>query len=68
MPDNSPRGTDPRIQVGYTIERLYDFLRGYELERDPGTRYEYSNLITLLGHALALHAPSRTTHCCGSGS
>jgi D-alanyl-D-alanine-carboxypeptidase/D-alanyl-D-alanine-endopeptidase len=39
----------------YTAERLYAFLSSYELTRDPGTEYEYSNLgVGLLGHILSL--------------
>jgi len=41
----------------YTVERLYAFLTGYTLTRDPGTEREYSNLgFGLLGHVLALKA------------
>ncbi|CAA9305058.1 MAG: Beta-lactamase class C-like and penicillin binding proteins (PBPs) superfamily [uncultured Gemmatimonadetes bacterium] len=41
----------------YTVQRLYEFLSGYRLPRDPGARYEYSNLgVGLLGHVLALRA------------
>jgi len=41
----------------YNASRLYDFLSGYTLPRDPGEKYEYSNLgAGLLGHALALKA------------
>ena len=41
----------------YTPERLYEFLRGYELTREPGTKWEYSNLgFGLLGHVLAQRA------------
>lgn len=40
------------------VEAMYDFLSAYELEREPGTEYAYSNLgFGLLGHALA-----RTSH------
>ena len=41
--------------AAYSVQQLYDFLTGYQLPRDIGARYEYSNLGTgLLGHALAL--------------
>jgi len=30
--------------VGYTVDDLYAFLSGYQLPRDPGAQYEYSNL------------------------
>lgn len=41
----------------YTVQQLYDFLSGYALTRDPGERFEYSNLgVGLLGHALSLAA------------
>lgn len=41
----------------YTVEQMYAFLSGYELPRDPGAQFEYSNLgVGLLGHVLALRA------------
>lgn len=41
----------------YTPEDLYAFLSGYELPRDPGASFEYSNLgVGLLGHVLSLRA------------
>lgn len=41
----------------YTVDQLYQFLSGYTLTRDIGSRYEYSNLGGgLLGHVLARRA------------
>ena len=49
------RAENPRAE--YTIERMYDFVSGYQLTRDPGTKYEYSTVgMALLGQALALKA------------
>ena len=39
------------------VDQLYEFLSGYTLPRDPGDKFEYSNLgAGLLGHALARRA------------
>ena len=54
LPDNliMPDRTNP--YAAYTVELMYDFLGRYELPRDVGSLYEYSNLgVGLLGHALA---------------
>jgi CubicO group peptidase (beta-lactamase class C family) len=59
MPSNfAPRDvTNP--YADYSVEQLYEFLSSYQLQRDVGSRYEYSNLgYGLLGHALALRAGS----------
>jgi D-alanyl-D-alanine-carboxypeptidase/D-alanyl-D-alanine-endopeptidase len=41
----------------YSVDRLYEFLRAYELPRLVGARFEYSNLGgALLGHALERRA------------
>ena len=57
MPANfSPR--DPlNPYADYSVQQMYEFLSGYQLTRDIGAEYEYSNLgMGLLGHALALKA------------
>ena len=41
----------------YSVEQFYQFLSTYQLTRDIGSQYEYSNLGGgLLGHILALRA------------
>jgi CubicO group peptidase (beta-lactamase class C family) len=41
----------------YSVDQLYQFLSSYQLTRDIGSRYEYSNLGGgLLGHVLAQRA------------
>jgi len=53
MPDIVPVYNDP-VAVKQARARLYDFLAHYELKRDPGTDWDYSNLgYWLLGEALA---------------
>jgi serine-type D-Ala-D-Ala carboxypeptidase/endopeptidase len=40
----------------YSVDSMYSFLSRYELKRDVGSAYEYSNLAQgLLGHILALN-------------
>jgi CubicO group peptidase (beta-lactamase class C family) len=57
LPDNLHPADPSDPYADYTVAQLYDFLARYELTRDPGTQYEYSNLgVGLLGHALALRA------------
>jgi serine-type D-Ala-D-Ala carboxypeptidase/endopeptidase len=49
--------TDPYID--YDATKLRQFLASYTLPRDPGTKYEYSNLaVGLLGYAMAQHVGS----------
>lgn len=57
MPDNFAPADAANPYADYTPERLYEFLRSYELTRDIGETVEYSNLgAGLLGHALSLRA------------
>ncbi|WP_299117039.1 serine hydrolase [uncultured Winogradskyella sp.] len=55
MPSNfNPKDLENPF-ADYTIKELYEFLNSYELTRDVGAQYEYSNLgMGLLGHILEL--------------
>ncbi|MGO8697519.1 MAG: alpha/beta fold hydrolase [Limisphaerales bacterium] len=57
IPDNlDPKRAD-NPYADYTVGKLYAFLSGHNLTRDPGAASEYSNLgMGLLGHAIALKA------------
>lgn len=55
LPDNLAPKDESNPYADYTVEQLYTFLRNYQLTRDIGTQYEYSNLgAGLLGHILSL--------------
>jgi len=57
MPDNFTPKDPANPYADYSPENLYAFLSGYQLTRDIGAAYEYSNLGGgLLGHALTLRA------------
>ena len=57
LPGNLAPRDESNPYADYSVDQLYAFLSGYELPRDPGETYEYSNLgVGLLGHALALKA------------
>jgi serine-type D-Ala-D-Ala carboxypeptidase/endopeptidase len=57
MPSNFSPGDENNPYSDYTVQQMYAFLSGYELPRDIGAQYEYSNLgVGLLGHVLALRA------------
>ena len=57
-PTNLASQTALNKYAGYTVKQLYEGLATFELPRDPGTQFEYSNWgFGLLGHALG--------HCAG---
>jgi len=54
MPTNFKPADPENPYADYTVEKMYEFLSGYQLPRDIGEKYEYSNLgAGLLGHILA---------------
>jgi serine-type D-Ala-D-Ala carboxypeptidase/endopeptidase len=56
LPVGEPSNADrSNLYAGYSKEQFYEFLSGYQLTRDPGSLFEYSNIgVSLLGHALSL--------------
>jgi D-alanyl-D-alanine-carboxypeptidase/D-alanyl-D-alanine-endopeptidase len=56
LPDNLHPADPANPYANYDGARLLAFLASYKLTRDPGEKYEYSNLaVGLLGFALAQH-------------
>jgi serine-type D-Ala-D-Ala carboxypeptidase/endopeptidase len=59
MPSNFMPKDPANPYADYDAAKLKVFLAGYQLPRDPGASYEYSNLgFGLLGHALAQFLPT----------
>jgi len=57
LPTNMSPKDPNNPYADYSVKQLYEFLSTYQLSRDIGSQYEYSNLGGgLLGHALALRA------------
>jgi len=57
LPGNLKPKANDNPYADYTVADMYAFLASYQLTRDPGAQYDYSNLgFGLLGHALALRA------------
>ena len=57
LPSNMSPKDSANPYADYSVEQLYQFLASYQLTRDIGSEYEYSNLGGgLLGHVLALRA------------
>jgi CubicO group peptidase (beta-lactamase class C family) len=53
LPTNMAPADPENPYADYSVEQLYAFLSGYELPRDIGAEYEYSNFgVGLLGHVL----------------
>ena len=54
LPTNLSPADVTNPYADYTVEQMYAFLSTYELPRDIGSAYEYSNFaVGLLGHVLA---------------
>jgi D-alanyl-D-alanine-carboxypeptidase/D-alanyl-D-alanine-endopeptidase len=59
MPSNMTPKDPANPYADYSVAQLYAFLSSYDLPRDIGSQYEYSNLgVALLGHVLARRAGS----------
>jgi serine-type D-Ala-D-Ala carboxypeptidase/endopeptidase len=57
MPENLAPADKQNPFADYSLEQGFEFISRYELPRDPGSAYEYSNLgIGLLGDLLARRA------------
>jgi len=54
---NLPSASISDWEAGYSYDKLYEFLSSYKLTREPGSRFDYSNLgVSLLAIALANRA------------
>ena len=57
LPGNMSPKDRANPYADYSVDQMYQFLSGYQLARDVGEQYEYSNLGGgLLGHVLAARA------------
>jgi serine-type D-Ala-D-Ala carboxypeptidase/endopeptidase len=57
MPDNMKPANPLNPYADYGVEQMFEFLGRYQLPRDIGAEFEYSNLgVGLLGQALAMRA------------
>ena len=57
MPGNFTPRDASNPYADYTVAKLYGFLSGYQLTREIGAKFEYSNLgLGLLGQALTQRA------------
>ncbi len=54
LPGNFSPANPANPYKDYSEKQMFDFLKSYELSRDVGSQYEYSNLgVGLLGHVIA---------------
>lgn len=61
MPTNLAPANPANPFADYTMSRMYEFISSYELQRDPGAAFEYSNIaMALLGQALSQRAGTPT--------
>ncbi|MFZ6001513.1 MAG: serine hydrolase [Bacteroidota bacterium] len=61
MPGNFTPANPANPFADYTEKQMWDYLNGYELTRDIGSQYEYSNYAQgILGHVLA--SQKKTTY------
>jgi len=57
LPDNMKPANPMNPYADYTVEQMFEFLGRYQLTRDIGAEFEYSNFgVGLLGQALAMRA------------
>jgi CubicO group peptidase (beta-lactamase class C family) len=57
LPDNMKPANPMNPYADYTVEQMFEFLGRYQLTRDIGAEFEYSNLgVGLLGQALSMRA------------
>jgi serine-type D-Ala-D-Ala carboxypeptidase/endopeptidase len=55
MPSNFHPANEANPYADYSLAQLYEFLSSYQLTRDPGASFEYSNMgVGLLGNILSL--------------
>src|SRR5207253_3663681 len=55
------RGLPENAFADYTVEKLYAFLSSFTLDREPGSKFEYSNVgMALLGPVVMRHSLALT--------